>query len=73
MILKKPKKEIKRNADIDKAMESICEVGHLRNILVHSNFAAYSLDNKTADEIYELYRTALPFVNYIKGKLSQIT
>ena len=65
--------EIKNNPSLDKSMKAFIEIGHLRNILVHSNFAAYNLDNKTADEIYDLYKTGLPFVDYVRDKLTETT
>jgi hypothetical protein len=39
--------------------------------LVHSNFAAYNLDNKTAEEIFDLYLIALPFIEYMTVKLNE--
>ena len=61
--------EIKANSSLEAAVKAFLEIGHLRNILVHSNFAAYNLDSKTVDELFELYKNALPFVEYIKSKL----
>jgi len=61
--------EVKASADLEIAVKSFLEIGHLRNILVHSNFAAYDIENKTADEIFALYMTGLPFIEYIESKL----
>ncbi len=61
--------EVKNNETLDDAVKAFLEVGHLRNILVHSNFAAYSLDSKTSKEVHELYKKALIFINYIRDKL----
>jgi hypothetical protein len=66
---KEAEEEIRGNPDLDRSMKAFIEIGHLRNILVHSNFAAYNLDNKTTDEIFELYKSGLFFVNYIRDKL----
>ena len=63
--------EIKTNPDLDASVKAFLEIGHLRNILIHSNFAAYNLDNKTTEEIYELYKAGLPFIEYIKSKLQE--
>lgn len=69
--LKKDAEEkIKDSQDLDIAMKSFLEIGHLRNILVHSNFAAYNLDNKTTDEIIELYKKGFPFIDFIEKLLS---
>lgn len=61
--------EIKADPNLETAVKAFLEIGHLRNILVHSNFAAYDLNNKTADEIFNLYKAGLPFIEYIKNKL----
>jgi len=61
--------QIKASPELDEAMKSFLEVGHLRNILVHSNFAAYNLDTKTTDEIVDLYKKGLPFIDFIESNL----
>jgi hypothetical protein len=61
--------EIKNNERLDKSVKSFLELGHLRNILVHSNFAAYNLDNKTPEEIYLLHQESVLFIQYIRNKL----
>ena len=63
--------EIKSNPILEETVKAFLEVGHLRNILVHSNFAAYNLENKTPKEVYELYQKGLPFIDYIKRKLEE--
>lgn len=52
------------------AIESFIEIGHHRNILVHNNFAAYDYEQKTANEIFELFRKAEPFISFLSSKLS---
>jgi hypothetical protein len=61
--------EIKCNEELDKSIKSFLEIGHLRNILVHSNFAAYNLDNKTPEEIYAMHNNSIMFIDYIKERL----
>lgn len=51
------------------AIEAFIEIGHLRNILVHSNFAAYNYEQKTAEEIYALFQKAEQFLGYLREKL----
>lgn len=65
--------EVKANNSLESSIKSFLEIGHLRNILVHSNFAAYNLDSKTTEEIYQLYVSAMPFIEYIREKLDQTT
>lgn len=60
--------EISNNIELDLSIKAFLEIGHLRNILVHSNFASYNLENKTADEIYELHKKASRFLEFIKSK-----
>ena len=61
--------EIKNDAELSRSVKAFLEIGHLRNILVHSNFAAYNLDNKTTDEIYALHKSSVLFVDFIGDKL----
>lgn len=60
---------IKQNVKLDESIKAFVEIGHLRNILVHSNFASYNFDNKTTDEIYSLYGKGLKFIEFVKEKL----
>lgn len=62
-------KEIKDSSGLDMAVKAFLEIGHLRNILVHSNFASYELDNKTTEEIYSLFKKGIVFIDYIGNKL----
>lgn len=55
---------------ISSSIKAFIEIGHLRNILVHRNFAAYDYDQKTPEEIYELFLKAEPFLSYIELKLN---
>lgn len=61
--------EVTNRENISGSIVAFLEIGHLRNILVHSNFAAYNYDQKTTEEIYKLFEKALPFLDYIKQKL----
>lgn len=69
---KKIETEIKQSTELEKSVKDFLEIGHLRNILVHSNFAAYSLDNKTPEDIFELYKKGLKFIEFIRNKLLDI-
>ena len=61
--------KIKKDPTLDNSVKAFIEIGHLRNILVHSNFAAYNLDNKTTLEIYQLHTESLVFIHFIKKQL----
>lgn len=67
--LKDSVKQELKNAELLQASAAFLELGDLRNLLVHENFATYPLE-KTADEIYRLYGAALRFVIYIETLLS---
>ena len=64
--------DIRNNTEIENAKNAFLELGHIRNILVHSNFANYNFDLKTPEEIYQLYQKAIKFIPYIKEKLDSI-
>ena len=67
---KEAEQKIKTSPCLEISMKAFIEIGHLRNILIHTNFAAYNFDNKTADEIFKLYQNALPFVDFVGQILS---
>ena len=69
---KKVEDEIRNDEGLERSIKAFLEIGHLRNILVHSNFAAYDLDNKTAEEIFDLYNKGLPFIEYVSIKLNEV-
>lgn len=50
------------------AVEDFLELGNERNQLVHQDYATFPL-NKTLDEIYALYRSALTFIEHLPGAL----
>ncbi len=61
-------KQVKETPKLETAIRAFLQLGQERNKLVHQNFAEIVLD-KTADEIYKLYQTALLFVDIIKSEL----
>ena len=54
--------------ELKESIKAFLEVGNDRNRLVHQNFASFVLE-KTAAEIFELYQTALYFVDMIPTTL----
>lgn len=62
-------KEIKSNEVLRNSVKDFLEIGFIRNELVHKNFANFPLD-KTAKDIYVLYKSAIKFVDYLKKRLS---
>jgi hypothetical protein len=62
--------EIKNDAQLREAIRAFIELGRTRNQLVHQNFAIFPLE-KTAEEIYNLYKNALLFVEGFPSKLRE--
>jgi len=54
-------KKIQNSDDLKASIQGFMEIGRLRNSLVHQDYATYLMD-KTLDEIYTLYKSALKFV-----------
>lgn len=48
------------------------ELGRLRNLLVHQNYADYPIE-KTQEEIFEMYKKALIFVKILPSKLRKFS
>ncbi|MDC7243582.1 MAG: HEPN domain-containing protein [Sphaerochaetaceae bacterium] len=61
--------EIKDKEDVKKSIECFIELGHIRNILVHNNFAAYNNIPKTLEEFYSMYLSAEGFISFISEHL----
>jgi hypothetical protein len=52
---------LKQDTQLDAAIKAFLELGRERNRLVHQNDGTFAL-TKTAEEIFQLYLTARPFV-----------
>jgi hypothetical protein len=61
---------VKSSSELDRAIKAFLEVGEQRNRLVHQNFASFSLE-KTAEDIFALYKEALPFIEAISRELRE--
>lgn len=59
---------IAKESDLVDAIRSFLELGSLRNQLVHRDFANFPLD-KTGQEIFELYKRAVRFVECLPDHL----
>ena len=57
------KERVRADDALAEAVKAFIEIGHLRNELVHKNYADFRLD-KTVDEIYRLYHAAAYFLSY---------
>lgn len=61
---------VKASDDLRASIRAFLEVGNERNKLVHQDFASFALE-KTLDEIYDLYRQALLFVDELATHLRE--
>ena len=55
---------------LQKSISDFIELGRIRNDLVHRDFVTYNLD-KTVDEVFALYESAIVFVNTFPVSLRQ--
>lgn len=60
--------KVKDDKKLEDAIKAFLEIGQERNKMVHQNFAEIVID-KTAEEIYSLYKTSLYFIHIIKNEL----
>jgi len=60
--------EVKSDARLAESVKAFLELGHLRNCIVHQNYADFVSD-KTSVELLATYRTARIFVDYLRKKL----
>ena len=59
---------ITEREDLSSAIQAFMEIGRERNRLVHQDFGSFVLE-KTSEEIYNLYRVALTFVEWFPQEL----
>lgn len=64
------KQKVKNNNELDNSIRAFLELGRERNRLVHQDFGSFSLE-KTSEEIYTLYGSALHFINEFQDLLRE--
>lgn len=64
----KARAQIRADERLADAVKAFCELGDLRNQLVHENYASFIME-KTASEVHSMYRTALYFVGSLPDLL----
>lgn len=62
--------EIKKDEKLKKSISAFLTIGAERNFIVHENFLEYRLE-KTFEEIANLHKLAMAFIEYIEKKLLQ--
>ena len=53
-----------KSEDLQGAVKAFLEIGNERNGLVHGDYATFALE-KTLEDVYVLYKRALPFVQFL--------
>jgi hypothetical protein len=61
---------VRSESGLEEAMVAFLELGEMRNLMVHRNFASHPID-KTSEEVYALYKSAGRFLEFVKGSLRQ--
>ena len=56
------KNKVDKDDVLDSSIRRFLEIGSIRNRLLHQDFGSFFLE-KTSDEIYDLYRSAMTFVD----------
>jgi hypothetical protein len=64
------KGKVKGDVDLAESIKAFLELGAHRNRLVHQDYGTFWLE-KTAEEIYGLYKKALRFVDEFPGELTK--
>lgn len=67
----KAKAAVGADEKLARSVSDFCELGDLRNQLVHQNYAAFVM-TKTAEEVYSLYISALQFVACLPRLLEDV-
>ncbi len=70
--LAKCKAHVKAQEALDDSIRAFLEIGSNRNQMMHENFGTFPME-KTAEEVYELYRRAHLFVDYIRKRLGDLS
>lgn len=60
--------EVTADIELDGSIRDFLQIGAERNRLVHQDYGNFSME-KTADDVYALYRSASVFVDWVPGAL----
>lgn len=62
--------KIDKSDELKDAEHAFLKLGQQRNLLVHENFAEFTVNTMTVDEIYYTYKKACKFVEFIAEEFS---
>ena len=63
-------KDVGGNEELKNSIKNFMELGQMRNMLTHNDFASYSLD-KDMTEVYMMYKSARQFTDYLVSALTK--
>ena len=66
------KDRVTEDRQLDAGVKAFLEIGNLRNEMVHGDFADFQL-NKNVDDIYELYISAILFLDEFPKAIRNVT
>jgi hypothetical protein len=61
------RQHLDKDKKLQESVSAFLELGNSRNELAHLNFASFPIE-KTADDVYDQYKKALGFVEFIKDR-----
>ncbi|HXM59333.1 MAG TPA: HEPN domain-containing protein [Terriglobales bacterium] len=70
--LTESKANVREQEGLDDSVRAFLEIGSNRNQMMHENFGTFPME-KTAEEVYELYKQAHLFVDYIRRRLGVVS
>lgn len=63
---------VSQNGELRDSIRAFMEIGGERNRLVHEDFADFPME-KTSSEVYDLYRTAMTFVDWFPDAIREFS
>jgi len=61
---------IRNDAQLSESIDAFLELGELRNMLAHQDYAVFTME-KSVDDIYALYKKGLNFIEVMPAKLRE--
>ena len=70
--LENMRRKVEDDAVLKEGILAFLEIGRERNRLVHEDYGSFSME-KTSDEIYQLHRSAMVFVDGFAGWVRELS
>lgn len=59
--------ELTPPSELSEACKDFCQISHLRDTMVHNNYAAYSIE-LDSEQIYTKYKSAIRLIHYLRER-----